>query len=323
MNHVHITGAVDANGGFTPGWWYTPPPEAVSAAQAYPDSHTVWEAVALDDADDILARAPAPLSTVQVCPGEPYFRLDAMLGLPDTTSSVAIIDGDREVFRRAVLAPARVSLDERLGTSLRRQPIKVGVRIDGPEPRSGAYLVARWEAPSQPPLPLGLIDVGAGEPVVVDLDLTGLPGGEGCRLSVTYGDGIRTVAAFSEPLYIEPRAAVPVIVAPTPSTELFDDSWLSLEGRLDGDGDPEALEWLLDEELIGTGVRVGVARPGAGTRTVTLRYGTAYTSIEIMILPAPTEERRPPLWTPPWRSGPFRSVSTIYLEPGGEPETTE
>src|SRR5215218_6740276 len=94
MNHVHITGAVDANGGFTPGWWYTPPPEAVSAAQAYPDSYTVWEAVALDDADDILARAPAPLFTVQVCPGEPYFRLDAMLGLPDTTSSVAIIDGD-------------------------------------------------------------------------------------------------------------------------------------------------------------------------------------------------------------------------------------
>lgn len=315
MNHVHITGEVDADGRFTPGWWSTPAPEAVLRMQSHPGSYsyTFWEAVALGDADDILARAPATLFTVPVCPGEALFRLDAVLYLPEATASVAIIDGDREVFRRVVPASARVSLDERLGTSLRRRTMEAGVRIDGPEPHSGAYIVARWEAPDQPPLSLGLIDVGAGEPAVVGLDLTELPGGEGCHLSVTYFDGIRRVTTSSEPLSLEARPAVPVIVASTPGMEMFDDSWLSLEGRLDGDGDPEALEWLLDEELIGTGPRAGVARPGAGTRTVTLRYGTAVTSIDIVVLPAPTEEIQTPLWAPPWRSRLFRSVRASYL----------
>src|SRR3712207_4024179 len=299
MDHLHITGTVDADGTFTPGWWSTPPPEAVPAAQGNLDSHTGWEAVALGHAGDILARAPAPLVEVPICPGGSRLELSTLLDLPDATASVAIFDGDREVFRRPVPEPARVSLDEGLGTNLRRRPIEVGVRIDGPEPRSGAYIAARWEAPSGPPLPLGLIDVGAGEPAVIGLDLTELPGGEGCRLSVTYGDGIRTVAAYTEPLSVEPRPAAPVIVAPTPGTELFEDSYLGLEGHLDGDGDPEALEWLMDEEPVGTGARADVARPGVGKRTVTLRYGTASTSIDIVVLPAPTEQMRLPVWEPP------------------------
>jgi len=317
MYYVHITGTVDANGRFTPGWWGTPAPEAVPGAQVHPVSHTgweaVWEAVALGHTDDILARALAPLVEVPICPGGSRLELSTLLGLPDATASVAILDGDQEVYRRPVPEPAHVSLDERLGTNLRRRPIEVGVRIDGPEPRSGAYIAARWEAPSQPPLPLGLIDVGAGEPAVVGLDLTELPGGEGCRLSVTYGDGIRTVVASSEPLSVEPRPAAPVIVAPTPGTELFDDSYLGLKGRLDGDGDPGALEWLMDGEPVGTGARADVTRPGVGTRTVTLRYGAASTSIDIVVLPAPTEEMRLPLWAPPWRSRPLRSASTFYL----------
>jgi hypothetical protein len=171
-------------------------------------------------------------------------------------------------------------------------------------------------------LPLEFIDVGAGEAAVVRLDLSELPGGEGCRLWVIYCDGIHTAAACSESLSIEPRRAVPVIGTPAPGMELFDDTWLSLEGRLEGDGDPGALEWLLDEELIVTGARADVVRPGAGTHTVTLRYGPARTSVEIVVLPTPTEEMRPPLWAPPWRSRPFRSVSTPYVGPRGS-ETTE
>jgi hypothetical protein len=322
MDYVYITGTVDADGRFTSGWWSTPPAEAVRAAQAEPSSEQDWIAVALSDGDDILARAPAPLLAVPICPGGSSLNLSALLALPDATSSVAIMEGTREVFRRVVPDPAAVRLDKHLGPRLLREQIELPVHIDGPEPRSGAYIVAAWEAPGHPPLSLGLIGIGAGEPAVVRLDLTELPGGEGCRLSVTYFDAIRSVTTSSAPLSLEARPAVPVIVAPTPGMKMFDDSWLSLAGRLDGDGDPEALEWLVDEEVVGTGVRAGVARPAAGARTVTLRYGTTRASVEIMVLPVPTQEIVPPLWEPPWRSTLFRSLSTLYLGPK-ESETTE
>jgi ABC transporter substrate binding protein len=242
MHLVRIIGSVDPDGSFTPGRWSAPSAEVVSAAQAKPSSETRWAAVALDEADQILARAQASLVAVSICSVGSRLELGALLALPDATSSVAILDGDREVYRRAVPEPARVSLAKPLGKTLRRQLIEVRVRIDGPEPRSGAYIVLVWEAPGHPTLPLGLIDLGAGEPAVVHLDLSELPGGEGCRLSATYCDGIRVVAVSSGPLSIGPRPAVPRILAPTSGMELFDDSWLSLEGHLDGDGDPRALK---------------------------------------------------------------------------------
>jgi hypothetical protein len=153
-----------------------------------------------------------------------------------------------------------------------------------------------------------LIDVGAGGPAVVRLDPAELPGGEGCRLTVAYCDGIRTVTASSEPIAVEPRPATPVIVTPTPGMELHEDGWLSLEGRLDGDGDPRALEWLLDGEPVGSGDRGGVARPGAGTRTITLRHEAAYASVEIVVRPVATKEMQSAPWAPPWRSRKLRSV---------------
>jgi hypothetical protein len=308
MCHVCITGTVDSDGRFTPDLWGTPPSYAVRAPQTLADSRTGWQAVALDYSDHVLARSPAALVEVPICPGGSRWVFSALLALPDGTSSVAVLDGEREVFRRDVPDQAAVRLEEHLGPRLRRQHMELPVHIDGPEPRSGAYIVAAWEAPGHPPLSLGLIGIGAGEPAVVPLALTELPGGEGCRLSVTYFDGIRSVATSSAPLSLEARPAMPVIVAPTPGTELFEDSYLGLEGRLDGDGDPGALEWLMDEEPVETGARAGVARPGVGTRTVTLRYGTASTSIDIVVLPAPTEEMRLPLWEPPWRARQFRST---------------
>jgi hypothetical protein len=250
---------------------------------------------------------------VPICPGGSRLELSALLALPDATTSVTILDRDREVFRRAVPEPAQVRLDEYLGTTLPRRLTEMPVLIDGPEPRSGAYIVSVWEAPGRPMVPLGLSDVGAGEPAVVRLDLTELPGGEGCRLWVAYYDGIRTVV-INHQFSVESRPVAPVIVAPTPGAELFDDGWLSLQGRLDGDGDPGALEWLLDEELVGTGARAGVARPSAGVRTVTLRHGKALTTVEILVRPAPAQDVALP-WSPPWRSRPFRSVSAPSVGP--------
>jgi hypothetical protein len=315
MDHLHIIGTVDALGNFTPDWWSTLPSEEVLEPHGRSDSVAAWQAAALDYADQVLARASAMLVEAPICPGGSQWAFSAVLTLPDGTTSVVILEGNREVFRRVVPDPAAVRLEEHLDPRLRRQHIELPVHIDGPEPRSGAYIVAAWEAPGHPSLSLGLIGIGAGEPAVVPVDLTELPGGEGCHLSVTYFDGIRRITTSSAPLSLEARPTVPVIVTPTPGMEMFDDSWLSLVGRLDGDGDPETLEWLVDEEVVGTGARTGVARPATGTRTVTLRYETTRASVEITVLPAPTQEIVPPLWEPPWRSTLFQDPSTLALGP--------
>jgi hypothetical protein len=307
MDQLYITGTVDTNGEFFPGWWSNPPVDAVPVLQVRSRSRSGWEAVALDDAGDVLARAAASLLTVPICPGGSRLELSAVLDVPDATSSVAILERGREVYRRAVPTTSRVGLARQRDTTLPRRPIEIPIRIDGPAPRAGAYVVTILEAPDQPMQPVELIDVGAGQPAVVHLDLSELPGGDACRVWVMYCDGIRTVMA-AERLSVEPRPPVPVILAPAAELELYDDTWLSLEGRLDGDGDPRALEWLLDGELVGTGTRAGIIAPPVGPHTVTLRYRAAGTSVRIVAVPAPTEERPLP-WAPPWRSMPFRTAN--------------
>ncbi|MYS86850.1 hypothetical protein [Embleya scabrispora] len=105
---------------------------------------------------------------------------------------------------------------------------------------------------------------------------------------------------------------MPEIVTPEPGTTLFEDGLLLLEGRLDGDGDPAALHWLLDAETVGHGPRAFVARPGSGEHTVSLRYGAERRQVEVTVRPAPATPAQPPRWDPPWRTGPVRSVGVAY-----------
>src|SRR5215217_6241568 len=140
MDYLHIRGTVDALGSFTPDWWSTAPSGEVPGSYARSDSVTGWQAAALDYADQVLARASATLVEVPICPGGSQLVFSAVLTLPDGTSSVAILEGDREVFRRVVPDSAVVRLEEHLDPRLRRQHIELPVQIDGPEPRSGAYI---------------------------------------------------------------------------------------------------------------------------------------------------------------------------------------
>ncbi|GJF22606.1 MULTISPECIES: hypothetical protein [Streptomyces] len=313
MNIVHVTGVIHPDGHFTPGWWGSAP-EGVTAP---PGPDLGWAAVAVDETGRTLTLAPAALTTFPVCPGngESAARLTASLPLTDGTAAIAVRHHDVEVFRRTVPTRATVSLDlgaiqhERLPRDL---VVDVPVRIDGPQPPPGAHLVARWEAPgsSSPAVPLGLIDVGGGEPPVVRLDLADLPTAELCRLTVSYSDGSRTVTVSSPALTVEPRPSGPEIETPTPGTTLSEDGLLVLEGRFEGDGDPSALQWLLDAETVGHGPRASVARPSSGEHTVSLHYGAQRHEVHVTVRPAPAAPSppQPPRWEPPWRTRAVRSV---------------
>jgi hypothetical protein len=315
MSVVHVTGLIHPDGHFTPGWWSTAPEGASTAAG--PDSG--WAAVAIDDAGRALALAPANLETVPVCPGigDSAARLTAFLPLTNGTAYIAVRHRDVEVFRRAVPQPATISLELSAVQGKRLQrglAVEIPVRIDHPEPPPGAHIVARWEAPGSgyPAVPLGLIDVGAGDSPVVRLNLADLPAADQCRLTVSYSDGARTVTVSSPVLEVEQRPASPKIAAPEPGALVYDDGLLLLEGRLGGDGDPAALRWLLDEEVVGHGPRAFVARPSTGEHTVSLQYGTERHEVEISVRPAHATPPQLPRWEPAWRTGPVRSVGVAY-----------
>ncbi|MFI6421831.1 hypothetical protein ACIBG6_31025 [Streptomyces sp. NPDC050842] len=296
---VHVTGTVDAEDGFTPGWWGSAPPDAIRSAGV--DSG--WSVVALDAADRAVARVGAAVMTVPVCPGEPYRRLEAVIDLPESAAAVTVLDGRREVFRRPVpAAPVGIRVEQRATEAL--------VHIDGPPSPPGAHLVARWQSGGRyPPVPTGaVVDVGAGERPVIPLDLGELAGGRDYRLSVDYSDGVRTVTTLGELVRVPARAPAPLIDAPSTGLEMFDDGWLGLDGRLGGDGDPESLSWLLDGEPVGTGPRVRFARPPAGAHVLTLRYGDARDSRQLTVHPAPVTDAPEPGWSPPWRTAPYRVV---------------
>lgn len=242
------------------------------------------------------------LTEQQVCPGDIQYYLTAVLPLPDPTPTAVVIrHRDHEVVRRAVPEPSRIYLGETFGDSQPRDRIEVPVQVDGPAPGPGAYLVGYWEAPGHPVHPVGTGRL-EDDAQTLTIDLSTVPGGPGCRLTVVYFDGIRTVRTTSAEQHLLARPAHPVIMWPTAGTHLFDDTWLSLVGRLDGDGNPEALDWLVDDEVVGQGTRAGVSGLTVGWHTVALRHGTAHDQVQIEVVALPAEPDTTPHWEPPWRS---------------------
>jgi hypothetical protein len=303
MDSVLVTGTIDAGGRFTAGWWITPNAEMPRAGQTHSDTYGDWQVVALDGEDRVLAQASATLAVQPACPHASRQELTAVLPIPDGTSTVAVLRHGAQVYRReAAPEPPALRLDERLEPTLRRQALEVPIHVEGPPPGPGAYLVATWETADHPPVSLGVIDVGAGHPAAIPLDLARLPGGDDCRLAVTYFDGIRSVTSSSGSLYLEPRPGVPVITSPQPGNEVYSNTWLNLVGSIDGEGDHDALEWLVDSDIVGTGPRAGVTILGAGAHTVSLRHMAARTSVGIVVHPPPSQEIETPAWEPPWRS---------------------
>ncbi|WP_203736300.1 hypothetical protein [Catellatospora chokoriensis] len=221
------------------------------------------------------------------------------------------------MLRRTVPKPAAVRLVEPLGPRLPRRHVRVPVQIDGPEPGFGAYLVGTWSPPGRPPVPVGMVNLSAGEPAILDLDLTRLPGGEGCRLEVSYFDGVREATTTQGGLFLPPQAGVPVITSPPAGARIPKGVRVSLAGHLDGDGEASELVWIVDDDVMGMGPAATAADLGIGVHTVTLQHRTTSVALDFTVVAAPVPHNGLPVWQPPWRSIIFRSMTThqVYTAP--------
>ena len=299
MTCLEITGVINADNSFTPGRWHNP--EVIKVDPASEERDATWSVVALDSKNEVLVRGAASVIKSPVCPSDSSFWLKSVLNIPDSTTAVVVLRNDQEAYRRVVPKPASVSLDAP-SKEFAAGTVEFRVRIKGPIPNEGAHLVLRWIPPNQAPLPLGIMEVRQRQDIFLPIRLSELPGGNGCRFSVAYQDGIRTVE-LSEQLNVPIRSATPLIIAPSSNTPVFENGWLSLEGRLDGDGDFEKLEWWLNNERVGIGPRTGIRSPGLGNRIIELRFENSVASVEIQVRPVSRIES--PEWSPPWRHKPL------------------
>lgn len=300
MDYLLISGHLDEAGDFVNDWWGSP--EIEGTHQPEHAAPTGWDAVALDRSGEVLTEAVASVSDLHRCGSTLRSHVTALLPVPAEAATIAVRHHDRPVFTRAVPQSATLRMADTLTDRPARARVEVPVDIDGPAPGEGAYLVSYWQAPHQPIAPLGVTELSGNTRAGLNVDLTSVGGGDNCKLIVVYFDGVRAARSTSKALYLAERSPRPEIVAPASGSRLFDDTWLSLVGRLGGDGDPEKLEWLVDGEVVGTGPKTGVTGLAVGRHTVQARYGEAVEEVALDVVPAPTNDTGHADWAPPWRS---------------------
>ncbi len=300
MDYVLISGHLDESGDFVNDWWGSPQiEEAYHPDEAAPSG---WDAVALDRYRNALTEAVASVSDFHRCGSTLRSHLTALLPVPADAVTIAVRQHNRSVFARPVPVPSTLRIADTLTDRPARERVEVPVDIDGPVPGDGAYLVSYWQAPHQPITPLGVTELNGNNRAGLNVDLTTVGGGQNCHLIVAFFDGVRAARTTSTALYLVERSPQLAIAAPVPGSRLFDDTWLSLVGRLTGDGDPAKLEWLIDGEVVGTGPETGVTGLAVGVHSVQARYGQAVEEVDVEVVPAPTNDSGQIEWAPPWRS---------------------
>jgi hypothetical protein len=297
--HLVIIGRIEDNR-FVPGWWITPSRELVKA-WPQPTESTEWAVAALDHEGGVLARALAAAANVPICRTEEFANyVSALLPLPDSAATVVVLHGDSEVYRRTVPQPSRITFSERVSKSLRRGRLRVTLRIDGPAPAEGAHVVARWEARGADAAPLGIIPA-TDAALTLDVSLDDVPGGEDCRLVAVYHDGVRAVSISSGPVSLSRRPARPILILPYEGLQVGDRGCIPLEADIEGDAEPDSVEWLIDGNVVARGRRAVAQGIAIGPHVVSVRCGAAEARADINVISAvPLAILENPL-TPPWR----------------------
>jgi hypothetical protein len=126
-----------------------------------------------------------------------------------------------------------------------------------------------------------------------ELDLDGLPGGEGCRLCLKTTDGFHTVTTVSEAFALPIRSCLAMILAPEQGLRIESSSTLRLQGQgywlEEQRPELEALRWSssLDGPL-GTGPVLEVTDLEPGSHEIVLEAGdgerVGRTSVEVEVV---------------------------------------
>ena len=182
------------------------------------------------------------------------------------------------------------------------EPAVLGLRVSRPTDPAVAYVkvVYRWAENGFHTAYLG----PAQRRVTIDADR--LPGGPRCEFFVVYSDGVRSAAARTKPIKVDPIGPVLTIVRPEADSTFPEGVPIDVECLVQHPESPDVLAgaeertvWLLDGEQVASGALASIGPLAAGTHRIDVRY---------------TGEGRRPPWRPRCRcqreKAPRRSPTT-------------
>jgi hypothetical protein len=125
-------------------------------------------------------------------------------------------------------------------------------------------------------------------PVVPRLDIPAdrLPGGRGCRLIVTYSNGVRSVTAATKEFRLDPIGGVLSITRPKDGARFPQGSPVALEGLVQdpelpaGPRDPARMLWTVDGRDAGSGAMASVLSLDPGEHLIGFSYRPPDTGAE-------------------------------------------
>lgn len=292
-----VRGTLDRAGRFTPGR-----SRSTRSVRQWPvvESSDVLVEL-LDPEGRVLHRELADVRPDVGCdPGDPErFRVTAYIELRDDAAEVQLMRGDLLLWRDKIGEPP--SLNIKLGRGKKRGFV---LRSDYSPPGEFANMlvVYQWgEGQFEP------IYVGPPLPTI-EIDLTEMPGGETCRVVVTYSNGLRSASAATDAFGVPRRGPSVTIFQPTSGQKVIANTAVILEGgvldreRRGGPRPVEDLVWRIDGEEVGRGPITSVDGVADGGHVVELIYTaepSAATKVEIVARAsrAPTADEWPE-WNP-------------------------
>ena len=115
-----------------------------------------------------------------------------------------------------------------------------------------------------------------------------LPGGAQCEFFVVYSDGVRSVAARTKPIKVEPIGPVLEIVRPDAESTFSEGVPIDLECLVQHPEAPDVLAdaqdrtvWALDDEPVASGTLASIGPLPAGTYHIDVRYITPGSRIAV------------------------------------------
>jgi hypothetical protein len=265
----------------------------------------VGETVSSDG--EVLRSEAASVVHEEVCaPGEPTWRVRVYVPLDERAVEVRLRRGER------VLWSARIPERPEVRVRLRAAPVRGAAKEHERPPRR-----TRPDDESTPGFPGGepaILDIEASDatdpelafltvvhrwgerrfstvyigPVERRLAISAdrLPGGDACELLVIYSNGLRSATARTETFAVDPIGPVLTIVRPQTGAAFTEGMPIPLEGVVVDPENPSVATkgstttWLVDGEVVGTGLITSVDPLPAGSHVVELVYGSRSTETE-------------------------------------------
>ncbi len=226
----------------------------------------------LDDNGEILARERVYLRTPVVCheyePGQQL--LSGRLPFKPGAAAVVLLRQEREIYRCEIGRQPAIDVQWPQRQLQRGKRYSLALTLSKPDVQGDALLIMaiHWGAGHHRILALS-------EPVEkLTFDTKALPGGEACRLSVTYRVGFRSETVFSPDFSLPPLPPRLELLKPQEGAVIVAGAPLSLVAEVDDpQGDrslPSALCWTLDGHLVGRSAQAVLAGLSEGEHTLQL-----------------------------------------------------